>query len=353
MVKIKDSKGLVSTMRRVKDDDEGAKAAKKLLKMLYGKSFKVKDAEEGSKEEMIDKIKSINSYVDVREDEYGITVIIDNDSEPISAADVEKEIEDIIAQYGYEVDDSDMIHDTRHLYLSKKSVKDSIDGSVADFIDNFFYRPKKVGQIIDLSDFVGLFDEEGVIDYVEESSHMKYTLDPQGDNKYMIRLNVPQVKDDCPFKEIKEFAEGLGSTEVRESKEVEGAQVIDISLDDEKHQDYFEQIIKKLDDLGLDWEDETDDNSILIWVWSPEKVTDSIAAKFPNKVGSVKDFEKAKDYISDSWLGDSEELKFKLSDSQIKTLNEHVKKVFDSEGIEGSAEVYRKDGKIYIKAKIS
>lgn len=66
-------------------------------------------------------------------------------------------------------------------------VKDFLDGSVEDYIDNFIARPLEDGMEIDLSDFEGLYDEESVREYIEEKSEGKFTIEKIEEEKAIVR----------------------------------------------------------------------------------------------------------------------------------------------------------------------
>lgn len=166
-------------------------------------------------------------------DEKGMVVYGESDVEESHADDVKKYMEEI----GYEEVDTDNHHDTWYQYFKKKvkddsgeeqynrgvkagraalekgwtkeqtlkyyaelhkqfdeglekgfsEVKDSLDGSVEDYIDNFIARPLEDGMEIDLSDFEGLYDEESVREYIEEKSKGEFTIEKIEEEKAIVK----------------------------------------------------------------------------------------------------------------------------------------------------------------------
>lgn len=70
---------------------------------------------------------------------------------------------------------------------SFEKVSDSVDGAVLDYVDNFIARPLKDGMEIDLSDFVGMYDEKDLSDYIEKESKGKFTIAKFNDDVAIIK----------------------------------------------------------------------------------------------------------------------------------------------------------------------
>lgn len=92
----------------------------------------------------------------------------------------------MMEKLGYQNTDDWSKHDSVY-YSFKKKVTDSVDGAVLDYVDNFIARPLKDGMEIDLSDFVGMYDEKDLSDYIEKESEGKFTIAKFNDDVAIIK----------------------------------------------------------------------------------------------------------------------------------------------------------------------
>lgn len=92
----------------------------------------------------------------------------------------------MMEKLGYQNTDDWSKHDSVY-YSFKKKVTDSVDGAVLDYVDNFIARPLKDGMEIDFSDFVGMYDEKDLSDYIEKESEGKFTIAKFNDDVAIIK----------------------------------------------------------------------------------------------------------------------------------------------------------------------
>lgn len=267
---------------------------------------KVSDSMEELKPEEVEKFKELYERFDEWIDngdcipelykEDGFIVYAESDVEESHSDDVKKFFE----EKGYEEVDTDNHHDTWYQYFQKKvkddsgeeqydrgvkagraalekgwtkeqtlkyyaelhkqfdeglekgfaEVKDSMDGVVEDYLDNFISRPLEKGMEIDLSDFDGLYDEESVRKYIEEKSDGKFTVEKIEESKAYIEdkdsvSDLEKAKDYfhnewAETEEILEF--DLTDDEVEELTEY-----VEELLDNDEDYEGDYPVIKKVD----------------------------------------------------------------------------------------------------------
>lgn len=214
------------------------------VKFIKDSALKVSDSfEEWSEEEVPEELKSVYSKINewIENGEGGFEFGEENGAVVYGEFDVddshEDDIRSMMEELGYEEVDTDEHHGTYYQFFKKKvkddsgeeqydrglkageqarekgwdkeqtlsyykelqkqflegvmksfeKVSDSVDGAVLDYVDNFIARPLKDGMEIDLSDFVGMYDEKDLSDYIEKESEGKFTIAKFNDDVAIIK----------------------------------------------------------------------------------------------------------------------------------------------------------------------